>query len=312
MKNILIVKLNATGDVVRTTPLLGRLKGRITWITACGNLPLLQGERADLRCLAWDERDQAAGTPYDLAISLEDEVETAEFVERMHPARVFGARLAADGSVTYSEDAREWFDMSLISRFGRQRADELKLLNRRSYQEMIFAGLGYDFRGESYVLPAAARTDLHGDVAIAPVAGPVWPMKNWAHYEALQRRLESAGLRVNVLQRRATLLEHLGDIANHRCLVGGDSLPMHLALGLGVPCVTIFNCTSPWEIHDYGLQTKLVSPLLGEFFYKRGMDTLATTAISLDTVFDAVMHRLDVPVAAPRAAEVPGLTSRTA
>ncbi len=298
MTQTLIVKLNATGDVVRTTTLLRRLEGPITWITARGNLPLLDGVRPDLRCLAWDDRERAADTAYDLAISLEDEVETARFVERMRPARVFGAKLAGDGSVTYSDDAREWFDMSLISRFGRQRADELKLLNRRSYQQMIFAGLGYEFHGEPYVLPAPTTTDLHGDVAVAPVAGPVWPMKNWAHYEALQDKLEAAGLRVNVLPRRDTLLEHLGDIANHRCLVGGDSLPMHLALGLGVPCVTIFNCTSPWEIHDYGLQTKMVSPLLAEFFYKRGMDPRATAAIEIDDVFDAVMLSLRLPVEA--------------
>jgi heptosyltransferase-2 len=297
MKNTLIVKLNATGDVVRTTTLLRRLEGRITWITARGNLPLLEGVRTDMRCLAWDEREQAAGTEYDLAINLEDELETAKFVERMHAERVFGAKLAEDGSVGYSEDAHEWFDMSLISRFGRQRADEIKLLNRRSYQQMVFAGLGYDFGGEAYVLPAPTATNLHGDVAIAPVAGPVWPMKNWAYYDALQHRLEAAGLRVNVLPRRDSLLEHMGDIANHRCLVGGDSLPMHLALGLRVRCVTLFNCTSPWEIHDYGLMTKLVSPLLAEFFYKRGMDVRATTAITLDAVFKAVMQRVELPAA---------------
>lgn len=297
MTHTLIVKLNATGDVVRTTTLLRSLPGRITWITARGNLPLLLGVREDMRCLAWEDRDQAAGTPFDLAINLEDEVETARFVQQLAPERVFGARLNGDGSVGYSEDAREWFDMSLISRFGRQRADELKLVNRRSYQAMIFSGLGLHFRGDAYVLPAPAPTGLRGDVAIAPVAGPVWPMKNWAHYDELQRRLEAAGLRVHVLPHRDTLLEHMGDIAQHRCLVGGDSLPMHLALGLGVSCVTLFNCTSPWEIHDYGLMTKLVSPLLAEFFYKRGMDTRATTAIPLGAVFDAVMQRLEMPAA---------------
>lgn len=295
MPHTLIVKLNATGDVVRTTTLLRRIEGRITWITARGNLSLLEGVRPDMRVLAWEDRQKADDTAYDLVISLEDEVETATFVEGLRKRRVFGALLRPDGSVGYSDDASEWFDMSLVSRFGRRRADELKLLNRRSYQQMIFAGLGYEFRGETPVLPKPAATDLHGDVAIAPVAGPVWPMKNWAYYGELQQRLEAAGLRVNVLPKRATLLEHLGDIANHRCLVGGDSLPMHLALGLGVPCVTIFNCTSPWEIHDYGIQTQVVSPLLGEFFYKRGMDTRATTAITQDDVFDAVMRRLDVP-----------------
>ena len=290
--NTLIVKLNATGDVVRTSTLLRRLEGRVTWITARGNMALLAGVHPDLRCLAWEDRTQAQDSTYDIAINLEDELETAAFVKSVRHARVFGARLDDVGALGYSDDARAWFDMSLISRFGRQRADELKLLNRRSYQQMIFEGLGFTFQGEAYVLPEPAQTDLAGDVAIAPAAGPVWPMKNWAHYTALQRRLEDAGLRVSVLPHRDSLLAHLGDIRNHRVLVGGDSLPMHLALGVGTACVTLFNCTSPWEIHDYGLQEKIVSPLLAEFFYKRGMDTRATNAITLEQVCSAVMSRL--------------------
>ena len=83
--------------------------------------------------------------------------------------------------------------------------------------------------------------------------------------------------------------EHLSDVRNHCCLIGGDSLPMHFALGTGTRCVTLFTCTSPWEIYDYGLQRKIVSPLLEEFFYKRGYDERATTAITVDEVFDAVM-----------------------
>jgi heptosyltransferase II len=182
--------------------------------------------------------------------------------------------------------------MSLISVHGRQKADALKYLNRASYQDLIFEGLGLSFRGEGYLLPESASTQLSGDVAIAPFAGPVWPMKNWAYYARLQHELESAGLRVNVLPHRQFLLEHLGDISNHRCLVSGDSLPMHLALGTGTPCVTLFNCTSPWEIHDYGVQTKIVSPLLHEFFYKREVDSRATTAITLETVLHAVLQGL--------------------
>ena len=45
---------------------------------------------------------------------------------------------------------------------------------------------------------------------------------------------------------------------------------------------------------------KIVSPLLEEFFYKRGYDERATTAISVDEVFDAVMAQLES--AAPPAA----------
>ena len=182
--------------------------------------------------------------------------------------------------------------MSLISRFGKASADKLKLENHRTYQDLIFAGLGLQFKGEKYLLPAPVHTNLSGDVAISPKAGAVWPMKNWAYYAELQRELEKKGLTVNVLPERATLLEHLGDVANHRLLVSGDSLPMHFALGLGVRCVTIFNCTSPHEIYDYGIMRKITSPLLAEFFFQRGLDQRAVTAVPLPEVLTAVLEQL--------------------
>ena len=298
--NVLIVKLNATGDVVRTTPLLRRLEANVTWLTAARNVVLVEGLVDGLRCFAWEQRDLVRDTAYDLVINLEDEPEVAEFVGCVKPRQVFGAYLDADRRMSYTDDSRQWFDLSLISRFGRERADELKLLNRRSYQEMIFEGLGFRFAGEQYLLPQCDESDLSGDVAVAPSAGPVWPMKNWTHYAELQRQLEAQGLRVNVLPARETLLEHLADIKGHRCLVGGDSLPMHLALGVGIQCVTIFNCTSPWEIHEYGLLTKVVSPLLGEFFYKRDNNPRATRAIGVDEVRSAVLDRLRAASSAHR------------
>ena len=192
----------------------------------------------------------------------------------------------------YTDDASGWFDLSLVSVHGRERADELKLQNRRSYQDLIFEGLGYRFDGEPYCLPAATPTDLSGDVAMAPVAGAVWPMKNWAFYSELKDELEQRGLSVNILPTRPTLLEHLGDIQGHRCLVSGDSLPMHLALGSNVPCVTIFNCTSPWEIFDYGLLRKVISPRLDEFFYQRQFNPAATKVVALSDVREAVLAQL--------------------
>src|SRR4029453_16121275 len=131
-------------------------------------------------------------------------------------------------------------------------------------------------------------------VAIAVEAGPMWPMKQWNHSDELKRQLEARGLTANILPRRSSLLEHLSDVRNHRCLVSGDSLPMHLALGTGKRCVTLFTCTSPWEIYDYGLQRKIISPLLEECFYKRGWDERATTAISVEEVVGAVMEQLQL------------------
>jgi heptosyltransferase II len=295
--NILIIKLGATGDVVRTTPLLHRLPGAVTWITAEKNKSLIQNIGAPLRPLSWEERLVSLDQRYNLVISLEDEIEVGEFLQGVSYDRVFGAYLNGDKSMQYSLDAQGWFDLSLISRFGRQQADWLKLKNRSTYQEHIFRGLGLSFVGEKYILPEVPPSPLQGDVAISPVAGAVWPMKAWAHYDALKSALESQGFTVNVLPTRPTLLQHLADVQGHRVLVSGDSLPMHLALGSGVRCVSLFSCTSPWEIYDYGIQSKIVSPLLDEFFYKRGFDPRATTAIPFDQVLDATIQQLELCLA---------------
>jgi heptosyltransferase-2 len=290
--NILIIKLGATGDVVRTTPLLEKLSGEITWITAAKNVSLLNGLRKNLRSISWEQRNTVANERHDFVINLEDTRESCEFVRALKFGRLFGAFLDTNNNLVYSDDSRGWFDLSLISRFGKAEADKLKLKNRRTYQDLIFEGIGFRFGGEKYLLPEPAKMDLRGDVAISPKAGHVWPMKNWSYYAELKRELEKKGLVVNVLPERATLLEHLGDVRNHRVLVSGDSLPMHFALGTGTRCVTIFNCTSPWEIFDYDVQQQITSPLLAEFFFKRGVDERATSAISVQEVFGAVMEQM--------------------
>jgi heptosyltransferase-2 len=290
---VLIVKIGATGDVVRTTPLLSRMTGEITWLTSAKNIVLLEGLKENLRSFAWADRERALDTDYDLVINLEDTLDVAEFLKTLRCKEIFGAYIDFNNSLRYTENSKCWFDLSLISSHGRQEADRLKLLNRQSYQELIFGGLGFGFTGEPYLLPRPIETRLSGDVAIAADAGPIWPMKKWAYYEELKQQLEDRGLIVNLLPKRPSLLEHLADVRNHGCLISGDSLPMHFALGSRTRCVTLFTCTSPWEIYDYGIQKKIVSPLLEEFFYKRGYDERATTAITVDQVFDAVIAQLE-------------------
>jgi hypothetical protein len=254
---------------------------------------LLQDLSHEVRCFAWENRDSCRDKKYDLIINLEDTLEVASYLATLDYQRRWGAHLGPDSSVVYTKDSSCWFDLSISSRYGRQRADELKLANRSTYQELIFLGLGLRFSGEAYSLPPTTQSHLVGDVAIASEAGPVWPMKKWAYYAELREELEAAGLVVNFLPRRPSLLEHLADVRAHRCLVSGDSLPMHFALGSGIPCVSIFTCTSPWEIYEYGVQKKIVSPFLAEYFYQRGYDHRATTAISVEEVLAATSEQLN-------------------
>lgn len=285
----LILKLGAAGDVVRTTTLLHVIDDEVTWITDAKNLELVcEG----VRVFSWEDRRKALDRCYQFVINLEDEIEVARFLSRsVEFERFFGAYMERSDPkplVGYTVSSAPWFNMSMSSVFDKATANRLKFDNRRSYQEIIFSCLGKEFKGQKYSLPKATPTDLHGDIAISPFAGPTWPNKGWFYYEDLKKILEKRGYSVNFLPRRDTLREHLADVQQHRLLVSGDSLPMHLALGSGIPCVTLFNCTSPWEIYDYGLQTKLISPLLEGFWYQRGFEEKATDAIRIGEVLEAV------------------------
>lgn len=288
----LIIKLGATGDVVRTTTLLHVLEGEVHWLTSDTNATMLEGSEKILEVIPWSRAHGLKGRYYDLMINLEDTAEIATLQNRIQYEDLFGAYMNGSGEMDYTESSREWFDLSLISRFGIKKADELKLLNRKTFQEMLFRGLGYAFSGQTYHLPPPEHTDLCGDIAIAPEAGAIWPMKNWPYYDEIKTRLEKAGYIVNYLPMRKTLKEHIGDIQNHRYLISGDTLPMHIAMGSGIRCLNLFICTSPWEIYGYGLQKKLVSPVLHKYFYNRGYYREAVESIGVDEVYDAVMEHL--------------------
>ena len=49
----LIIKLGATGDVVRTTTLIEVLKDEIYWITSDQNLIMLEGHPKIAECIPW-------------------------------------------------------------------------------------------------------------------------------------------------------------------------------------------------------------------------------------------------------------------
>lgn len=287
---ILIIKLGAAGDVVRTTTLLHLFKkDEVDWITSKGNSILLKDNPFVTRVVISDELIRSNLDEYDLVINLEDNFESAEIVSTVKFKELFGC-YAINSKLTYTNTSSGWFDLSLISKYGKQKADELKYENKLSFQELVFKGLGYEFKGEPYILPNSPETDLHGDIAISPKAGNRWPMKNWAYFNELAEILKSKGYVVNFLPQRPTMLEHLADVRNHKLLVSGDSLPMHFALGSNVKCLTFFLCTSANEIYDYGIQTKLVSPLLKEFFYRQDFDERAVRAFSVDEVLNIIQN----------------------
>src|SRR5438477_3579442 len=124
--NVLIIKLGAAGDVIRTTTLLRRLGGQITWLTEAKNTALLQGVKEGLKCVCWEQRDQTKGTLYDLVINLEDTQEIGSFLKLLEYKQLFGAYLDSGNSLRYTDDSRPWFDLGILSRYGRRQANQVK------------------------------------------------------------------------------------------------------------------------------------------------------------------------------------------
>jgi len=87
----LIVKLSATGDVMRTTPLLSRLNGQITWLTERKNEVLLEGLLSNLRCISWEDREKVLDRPYDLVINLDDSIDVAQLLKSVECNEILGA-----------------------------------------------------------------------------------------------------------------------------------------------------------------------------------------------------------------------------
>ncbi len=284
---ILILKYGAAGDVIRVTTLLHLFPNDIIdWVVGNNNAILIDTIPNISRVIPESEIPSTVFGDYDLVINLEDSYEAAEVLRKIKYKDLFGAYINSNNKISYTDESKGWFDLSLISKYGLKEANILKFKNDKSFQEIVFEGLGYKFKGEPYLLPESPYTNLFGDIAIAPKAGKVWPMKNWAFYDELVQYLRNKGFIVNYLPNRSTMLEHLTDVKNHSILISGDSLPMHLALGSKVLTISLFTCTSPAEIYSYNLMWKVISPELEKYWYRRDFDISATQSISLESVID--------------------------
>ncbi len=293
---IAIIKTGAVGDVLRTTSLLPGLKGRyedlnVTWIVAKKAYDIIKTNPLIKKILTIEEMGKIDDS-FDLVINLEEDVKACELASGSDRERLFGAYLE-DGKVIYSDDSRDWFDMSLISRYGRDRADELKKRNKRSYQEIISTALGikasrpvldlkeeYKIFAEQFKESKGIRdTDLL--LGINTGAGERWPHKSMGPKKTIQlieeiRREIDAKIIVfggskdrernkEIIQQTKaidaggdnSLLEFAGLINLCRIIITSDSLALHIATSLNKKVVVFFGPTPSSEIELYGNGIKI-------------------------------------------------------
>lgn len=279
--------------MLRTTPLLRRLPGSVTWITGRPALPLLAGNRRIARLSTPDSCRGILREKFDWVINFDEDRRACAMAAAVNAPKKTGALLAS-GKVTYCSDSAPWFDLSLISRLGPRKADSLKYKAKKPYQHYLFKACGLSFNGEEYMLPPHPRSAFRPLVAIEARTGARWPVKNWQGCLELAALLKKNGMECLILRQRRRLCDYVSDINRCALLVSGDTLAMHIALALRKHVTAVFNCTSPWEIYGYGRLDKIIHPELRELFYSTRPFPPGFKGIPARRVFKSVMGSLSL------------------
>lgn len=315
---ILIIKLGAMGDVIRTTPLLHRLRrefprGHVTWLT---HFPeVVPGSFVDrvatvrVSDLLWIESSE-----FDLLINLDKDLEACALALRI-PAGVKKGFVLRDGQpAPIDADAEPKFLTGIF--------DDVSRANRQSYVEEIFEIAGRRWEGEEYILdlPPGRRWELASPrprVGLNTGCGGrwvsrLWPEENWT---ALARALVERGLGVLVLggeaedekNRRiaaASGAEYPGhfslsefiDLVNQTDLVvSAVTMAMHLAIGLRKRLVLFNNIFNRHEFELYGRGEILEPSTPCDCYYTPVCPKKCMEHIEVPRVVETCLRLLAVP-----------------
>jgi heptosyltransferase-2 len=321
-KNILIIKYGALGDVLRTSYILPALKSkykraRIYWITSKEALELLKQNPYIYKIASLKEKkalSALSGICYDHIISLDDEKEPAGLAGRLKAKKLTGAFVRL-GKVFYTPDSSPWFDMGLISRFGKTKADKLKAQNKLTHNAILGRMLGVKITKPYFFNdPACERVErkLFGKyknkklIGLNLHAGKKWPSKSLRVQEAraLANELLDKGYAVMVLggaddkayndkiskglrgqdliyPAAVDLRRFAARIKQLDLLITSDSLALHLAIAQRIKTVSFFSPTSAAEIDDFGAGVKVVSTSPDYCSYKPDADNSSITSVRI-------------------------------
>lgn len=245
-KNILIVKYGALGDVVRTSFFAKTLSNQIVptktfvrlyWLTAPQSIPLLRFNPY-IDVLATRPED-IENIDFDEIYSLDDETEVLTQVAKFKSGKVIGASLNSDGKKTYCNQSAYWFDMGLLSRFGKARADDLKRINDRTHSNIfqdIFQvdGVDFSFYNSKTVLANVSVAMQHlsnGKVAIGlnAFAGKRWAAKALPDSEFPKIVRELSELVINARPVHIFLLGSGADLRKNQDYLTSDAAPKNVS-----------------------------------------------------------------------------------
>ena len=195
MKNILIIKTGSIGDVLRTTCVIEGLiekffNPRIYWLTSEKSLEIIENNPFIKEIFVLEKLNKKIfSLNFDLAISLEEDKKCLEVLFNLKKKTVFGI-YEKEGKIEYTPHSSYWYNMSLVSKFGKTVADELKKSNLFSYPEILYRMLGLKWNRQKPRLFLKDNTKEISAAKVNPLdtpekiviglvvgAGGRWPLK---------------------------------------------------------------------------------------------------------------------------------------
>ena len=301
MKKILIIKLGAKGDVVRTLPLLEAIKeehpdSEIYWITKPQSKEILETHPLIDRLLIIPVSIEEQ---FDIMYNLDIDKEAIELAQNIIANNKYGFFSEQGFPAAFNLNA-EYYLNTLFD-------DELKQSNEKTYQEMIFDVAELDYKkqqgpihltkkDQEYAKEFITKNNINTKnlIGIHMGASPRWPSKKWhkekltqfiidskqqgyeillfggpdemQEHRDLKQELINKGIKIYTNHPENTSRQFASLVNLCQAIVCSDSFALHIALALKKPAIGLFFCTSPNEVEDYGLLKKIISPNLKEFF----------------------------------------------
>ena len=298
---ILIIKLDAPSDVLRTTCILQGLReeyrnSHITWLTRRESLPLFKNNPFIDNVLEYSTGSfiQIQSEPYDFVINPDASPKSAILVTIARGKIKRGFGYNEKGYVyPFNKEAQKWFKMGLF--------DSVKKANTETYQRIILNMIGLrplnyeiifnlDSNEREFAKNFASKHGISKmDVVIGlnTGAGGRWQNKKWTidGYLGLIRLIkkELKGCKILLyggseeIERNRYLIEQENSLIDTGChntlrqfgalldlchiLITGDTLALHMAVALKKKVIAFFGPTSHTEIALYGRGKKIFADM---------------------------------------------------
>lgn len=277
--NVLIINIGPFGDVLRTTVLLNVFKNdNIYWLTSVKNIEILNSKSITELFFIENISKNYFKIKYDLIISLNEE----------YPFRFdvkFDQLIGVYNEKQYTNDSSAWFDMSLISKYGIEKSNILKKNNRKSYNQILIEMINEKWTEQDYVFDYNNNIKNNLRIGLIDTVEGIWKSKRWDKFQELYNLLKN-DFKVDFLNMKTNLTEHINDINNCNIIICPDTFGMHAALAMKKNVIALFNSTSPHEIYNYNNKlVKVINPLYDKFFYTKEYNYELSNSIETDLIY---------------------------